>query len=92
MNTTVLNLFVERSAKTSQQTQHKSAAKIDSIPLKTKQLEQNNSMQKAISWQTTLLVLLAHAVVIYALAAQNALDEVQKIAAKPMTVSLIAHR
>ena len=87
---TVLNLFAERSAKPSQQTQQKSASKIDGIPLQTKQMGQNNPMQKPISWQTTLLVLLAHAVVIYALATQNALDEVQKIAAKPMMVSLIA--
>ena len=93
MNTqtsTVLNLFAEHSAKPSQQTPHKSASKIDGIPLQTKQRGQNNPMQKPISWQTTLLVLLVHAVVIYALATQNALDEVQKIAVKPMMVSLIA--
>ena len=86
---TVLDLFAGRSAKPSQQTTRKSAAKIDGIPLQTKQLGHNNPVQKPTSWLTTLLVLLAHAVVIYVLATQNAMDEVQKITVKPMVVSLI---
>ena len=87
---TVLNLFAERSAKPSQQTRHKSAGKIDGIPLQTGQLGQDNAASKPASWLTTLLVLLVHVAIIYVLATQNTVDEVQKIAVKPMMVSLIA--
>lgn len=87
--TAVVNLFTEHSAKPSQQRQHKFAAKIYGISLQTKQLGQNSPPQKPTSWLITLLVLLAHAVAIYVLAMQNVIDKVQKIALKPMMVSLV---
>lgn len=87
--TTVVNLFTEHSAKPSQQRQYKFAAKIDGISLQTKQLGQNSPAQKPTSRLMLLLVLLAHAVAIYVMAMQNVVDKVQKIALKPMMVSLV---
>lgn len=93
---TVVNLFAARDAKLRQQyasdasNEQARVSRLYALPLQTSRLNGPLPPQKAYSWLTTLLVVLAHIGAVYLLVTQKPLNTVQMPPAKPMMVSLIA--
>ncbi|PPD55458.1 MAG: hypothetical protein CTY10_06925 [Methylotenera sp.] len=93
---TVVNLFSVRNAKLRQQyesattDQHAKVSSLYALPLQAAHLNRPTPPQKAHSWLTTLLVVLAHIGAIYLLVTQKLLTKIEVPPAKPMMVSLIA--
>lgn len=93
---TVVNMLAARHAKLRQQheadiaVEHSKLNKLYALPIHALQLRDSTPPQKPLSWGATLLVVLAHAGVIYLLITQTPPAEVKTPPAKPMMVSLVA--
>lgn len=87
-SSTVVPLFA--SDDTSSRDQPVPTAKLYGLPLQAGYLVQQIPAQKSFSWWGVVSVVVAHALVIYALISNQTLNDVKPSPVKPMMVSLIA--
>ena len=90
---TVVNLMAVRHAKLRQPNavdEHAKLSELHAIPLNIARSHSTIPLHQTYSWQTTLLVVVAHIALIYLFITQTPIEKVQVPPAKPLMVSLIA--